>query len=113
MTSGVPPWRVTASTVAAPRPDAPPGMITWPKVVEDAVMSCPFRGFVGSRCGDQVGRGVAGDGGDDDHLATVVVNDVGLGQVVDRIVAALDPDVRPQPLQQRFRRRLVEDGDRV
>ena len=78
----------------------------------------PSWGVVGSRRGDQVGRGVAGDGGHDDHLAAVAVDDVGLGQVVDRVVAALDPDVGPQPLQQllpasarrRWRRRRHRPG---
>src|SRR6202045_4752091 len=108
ITSGTPPRRSTAATVAAPRPDEPPVMRTPSSGC--AVISRPFGECAGgSRRGDQAGRGVTGHRGQDDHRAAVALHGFGFGELAGLVVPALHPDVGPQGFQEAVGGGPVED----
>src|SRR5215218_743908 len=97
-TTGVPPSSATAAATAAPRPDEPPVTMTVPRPSADT-------GHL-----DQPGGGSAGDVRHDDGAPTPLGQGRGLRQLGDRVVPALDPDVRLQRPQDRPRVVLLEDG---
>src|SRR4051812_37243954 len=100
-TTGVPPAASTACATAAPSPEDPP--------VTNTVPSSDTSG----RLSDKSAGRVTVDVGDEDGLAAPFGERLGLWQVGDRVVAALDPDVRPDPPQYRARVVLLEDDDLV
>src|SRR3954453_10108317 len=95
--TGVPPAASTAWATAAPSPEDPP--------VTSTVPSSDTSGRLSDK---SAGRGTV-DVGDEDGLPAPFGERLGLGQVGDRVVAALDPDVRPDPPQHRARVVGLED----
>src|SRR3954470_6910205 len=102
-TTAVPPASRTARAVAAPRPDAPPVTITVPRPSGGRI-NHPF---------DQAGARASRDVREHKRLAAPRGDELGLGQLGARVVPALDPHVRAEPVQDRLGRVLVEDGNGV
>src|SRR4051812_4308458 len=100
-TTGVPPSSATAVATAAPSPDAPPVTMTMPRDSGDTGHLDQSRGrmFRYVRHDHRAGAPFGQHGG--------------LGQFVDVVVAALDPDVGAQLAQDRARVVLLEDRDDV
>src|SRR4051794_5935611 len=96
-TSGVPPAAATASATAAPSPDAPP-----------VTSTVPMSAGIGQRPLDQGGRRAALEARHEYHLAAPLSEHRGLLELAARVVGTLHEQVRPQPVERRGGRRLVE-----
>src|SRR3954447_21243756 len=114
-TTGVPPGAAMAPATAAPSPEAPPVTRTVPSALAVAVGASSAVSGDGTdrRLLDESGRGMAVEVGQQHDRTAPALDDLRLGQVGAAVVAALDPDVRSQPLQRPYRRVLVEDQHRV
>src|SRR5215217_9660951 len=117
-TTGVPPSASTAAATAAPRPEAPPVTITVPSGSAgraDSYARVDSFGRVSAGTGDldQPARRAARDVRHDDRAPAPLRKRLRLGQVGDRIVAALRPDMRAQLAEDGAGVVLLEDRDGV
>src|SRR3954468_24948076 len=107
--SGVPPAAFTASTIAAPRPEAAPVTSTVPKrCVEPAGSVATAYCLLDEKSG-----GTAGQVGQDDGLPAPGRDRRRLREVGDCVIAALGPDVGPDRVQRVDGGVLVEDEHRI